>query len=410
MFKNVTWLAILGVAFGPATMAPAYGQSPTTETIAETDTQATPAMWLVRDDDSEFYLLGTFHILPPALEWKTPSLNAAFDAAQTVYFEVDASGPETQSKTVSVMMVDGFLPTGETLTSVLDPEDAESLKTITQGLGLPLASVDVMRPWQAFLTLSVQFIISQGFDPSSGVDSVLTQDAKADGKELQFFETIEQQLGFFTGLSSKTETDLLAITLRDWDQQIESFDDLFNAWIRGDGDYIDQQMNAALRDEAPNVFDVLLTQRNIAWADRIAADMENGEGVALVAVGAAHLVGDQSVQKLLEEKGFEVSPYGEASSQSSEDISPPGDTVSEIADDIEADEIDVEDVTEQIDDLAISEDELANAIEPANDNDLASDVLTDTEEDNAKNSDDAEETAILDGDPIGDLLEAADIQ
>ena len=48
---------------------------------------AAPAMWLVRDADTEIYLFGTMHVLSPAAAWRTPAYEAAYDRAQTVWFE-----------------------------------------------------------------------------------------------------------------------------------------------------------------------------------------------------------------------------------------------------------------------------------------------------------------------------------
>ena len=89
---------------------------------------------------------------------------------------------------------------------------------------MPFAGVDPMRPWQAFLTLTVQSIVNQGFDPGSGVDKTLSAEARTLGKEMRYLETLEQQLGFFTGLSPETEKELLVMMIRDWDNRIVSFD------------------------------------------------------------------------------------------------------------------------------------------------------------------------------------------
>ncbi|NNE39669.1 MAG: TraB/GumN family protein [Marinicaulis sp.] len=302
---------------------------------------ATPAMWRVTDEDSEFILLGTFHILPPGLEWRTDALNKAMEKADTVYFEVEADTPDAQTKTIGIMMMEGFNEPGVTLTEMLDENDAAKLKTISTSLNLPIAAIDPMRPWNAFLTLSVSFIVKQGFDPASGVDSVLSAQARTLGKKLQYFETIEEQIGFFTGLAPETEKSLLEITLREWENQVEEFDDLFAAWAYGDVNFIDEEMNTSMREEAPEVYATLITERNEKWVERIAADMDAGDGTALVAVGAAHLVGEDSLPTLLKAKGFDVSRYGiEEDATSDDNDSEPEtasiDLVNEDADDIVA--------------------------------------------------------------------------
>lgn len=272
---------------------------------------ATPAMWRVTDADSELVLLGTFHILPDGLNWRTNALGTAFEQAGTVYFEVDADAPEAAATTVNVVMTQGFNPQGGMLSTMLETADAQRLRQITSDLKLPFAAINPMRPWNAFLTLSVQFIINQGFNPGAGVDSALIKEAKTVGKDIRYFETLEEQLGLFTTLDPATEKDLLVITLRDWDNQQAAFDDLFTAWKTGDTDFIDAEMNDAMREQAAAVYERLIVERNIAWAEELDLALKNDAGKVFVAVGAAHLVGDDfSVPALLAAKGYEVTRYG----------------------------------------------------------------------------------------------------
>ena len=291
--------------------APALAQETAAATAPEAQAQtATPAMWRVADADSEYILLGTFHILPPSLDWRNDDLDAAFQEAAVAYFEVDADAPDAATKTLNTVMMQGFNAPGVSLTSMLDDADGKALGVISRELNLPFAAIDTMRPWNAFLTLSVQFIINKGFDPGAGVDSVLLSDAKAMGKDVRYFETIEEQLAFFTGLSPQVEKDLLVLTIRDWDEQAAAFDELFDAWARGEADYIDAQMNEDMREQAPEVYQRLIVERNKVWAEELDAALKNESGKGLVAVGAAHLVGGEySVPALLAAKGYEVSRY-----------------------------------------------------------------------------------------------------
>lgn len=273
---------------------------------------ATPAMWRVQDADSDYVLFGTFHILPPGLDWRTDALNEAFAAADTIYFEVDADTPDAASKTLNVVMTEGFNKQGVTLSGMLEPDDAQKLQDIAAEVKLPFAAVDPMRPWYAFLSLSVQFIVNQGFEPGHGADSVLSREAKVAGKDLRFFETIDEQLAFFTSLDPNVEKNLLILTIRDWDKQAASFDDLFKAWANADVDLIDTQMNEDMREQAPEVYEKLIVARNKAWAEELGAVLKAESGKGFVAVGAAHLVGgENSVPALLKAKGYTVTRYGE---------------------------------------------------------------------------------------------------
>lgn len=317
-----SFVMALGVSAFAGASALAQQPAPKLDVAVET---ATPAMWRVTDEDSEYILLGTFHILPASLNWRTDALTAAFENAETVYFEVEADAPDAQAIAVNTVMTQGFNKPGVTLSSILSDAETTRLKEICQDLGLPFAAVDPMRPWNAFLTLSVQFIINQGFDPGSGVDAKLLGEARTHGKDIRFFETLKEQLALFTTLEPDVEKRLLAVTIRDWEEQEEAFDDLFLAWVEGDVDFIDEQMNDAMREEAPEVYQRLIVDRNIAWAEELDAALKNESGAGLVAVGAGHLVGGEySVPALLAAKGYAVTPYGEwAGEAAANDNEPP---------------------------------------------------------------------------------------
>ncbi len=271
--------------------------------------RATPAMWRVSDDDSELWLLGTFHILPPELDWRSDPLARAVDAAEKIYFEAEVDAPEAQKKTLELLTTEGFLPDGGSLRAMLSAQDAEKFEEIIAELGLPMGQLDRMRPWQAFLIMSVQHIVAQGFTPGAGVEAVLLKEARLRDRALGFFETAEQQIRLFTSLEPKTELALLELTIREWDEQDASFTALFNAWRDGDVAMIDALMNDAMRRDFPAVYKQLLSDRNEDWAEQIDAIMK-GDGKTLVAVGAAHLIGAGSVPALLKDAGYTVERYG----------------------------------------------------------------------------------------------------
>lgn len=46
----------------------------------EPETQARPAMWLVADDDTKIYLLGSMHALPASTDWNHGKVGAVITA------------------------------------------------------------------------------------------------------------------------------------------------------------------------------------------------------------------------------------------------------------------------------------------------------------------------------------------
>lgn len=317
---GLTLNLMLGASPLAGALAQSTAQSPAPAPAAKLAVEeAAPAMWRVTDADSDYVLFGTFHILPPGLNWRGDALNAAFENADAIYFEVDADTPEAAQKTVNTVMMQGFNKQGVTLSGMLEPTDTQKLKEITGEVGLPFAAIDPMRPWYAFLTLSVQFIVNQGFDPGAGADMILSKEAKAAHKNVRFFETIDQQLGFFTTLTPEVEKDLLVLTIHDWDKQESEFDELFRAWAKADTGLIDEQMNEDMRKQAPEAYEKLIVARNKAWAEELDAALKAESGTGFVAVGAAHLVGGKtSLPALLAAKGYTVTRYGDAANDNAQ--------------------------------------------------------------------------------------------
>src|SRR5688500_3137233 len=60
---------------------------------------AEPAMWVVKDEDSTIYLLGTFHATKPGMEWRSEKIDAAFKASDELWLEatVDENAPELRA-------------------------------------------------------------------------------------------------------------------------------------------------------------------------------------------------------------------------------------------------------------------------------------------------------------------------
>jgi uncharacterized protein YbaP (TraB family) len=100
---------------------------------------------------------------------------------------------------------------------------------------------------------------------------------------------------FFADLPEPLQIEFLMQSLDDAEEGSAMMDRLANAYAAGDPDTIGAIMSAELKAEAPQVYDVLLTRRNVAWADQIRR-MLAGEGTHFIAVGAAHLAGPDSVQ------------------------------------------------------------------------------------------------------------------
>lgn len=264
---------------------------------------AAPALWVVRDADSEIFLFGTLHALDPSVRWRTPAYEAAYRRADTVWFEtqIDRAGPEAVRDLVARYGVDAERP----LSRKLSPAALEALQR-----QVDLARVNHLRPWAAAMVLSMQPVLEKGARLQAGADATMTRRARAADKEIRVFETLEDQARLFAELPERAELRYLSDVIRERKGARRIFfgrrpPTLQEAWLAGDLERLGPQLVGKLREDNPALYDALLKRRNFAWTDTLATEMA-GSGVELVNVGALHMVGPHGLPALLRARGFHV--------------------------------------------------------------------------------------------------------
>ncbi|HVI98890.1 MAG TPA: TraB/GumN family protein [Sphingomonas sp.] len=272
--------------------AAACGQTGDTPAAATTATDADPALWVVKDDDTTIYLFGTVHVLKPGLSWFDEAVKTAFDASDEVVMEIVQ--PEDPSSVQGLILSKGMTASGPTLTERLPADKRAAYAKVMTENGLPPAAFDRMDPWLAAMSLTMTSLTRLGYQPDNGPEQVLTAAAKAANKPVTGLETIEQQFDYLDTMSDEAQMALLESTVDETEEAGPLFAEMVADWSRGDDQGIAALMNEGL-DEEPELYRVMLTDRNARWADWIAARMQK-PGTVFLAVGAGHLAGDASVR------------------------------------------------------------------------------------------------------------------
>lgn len=268
---------------------------------AQTDT---PALWKIAGPAANVYLFGSFHLLPPDVKWRTPRVESALEESKVLVFELDPAVAEDPQVMLQLIMKYGVLPQGETLPAVLPPQVNAELGRAAAGVGLPPANLAPMRPWLAAVTVSVQFLVSQGFDLHGGVDHVLAGWARSSGRAIASLETADAQLRFFADLTREQEVDFLAISLKQIRESPQLIGEMLAAYRKGDVAGLHRTLNSAM-DEMPALRGRLMRERHEQWVPQIEKMIADGRGHFIV-VGAAHLVGPDSVIAMLRARGVRV--------------------------------------------------------------------------------------------------------
>jgi len=264
-----------------------------------------PTLWRVEDANTRIWLLGTVHLLPPDLEWRRPVIAQALAEADVIYLEtpVDAAGAAALAKAAAERR---RLPPGARLDDLLAPQERGRLARLVARLRLDAESVQGLQPWAAALQLSLAHAMVRGQDPAAGVDQAVTEAARARGTPVRYFETAAQQVALLADLPRAAQVRFLAATLRQLEEEPNAKAELDRLWLEGAQGALAARLEADFAAAGPEVRQVLLTGRNARWAADIAEILRQEEGEVLVAVGAAHFVGEDSLLRLLEAQGLDV--------------------------------------------------------------------------------------------------------
>ena len=268
---------------------------------ARAPTVAHPALWEVSDPDTTIYLFGTIHLLPNGLQWRTPKLNEAMASSQELVVEtiVDEKDPtKLMSAMASLGLAKGLPPIMQRVPAAQRPALAAAIKKS----GVPEMAYNGMKTWMAaFLLLGNQF---KALGLSGGAEGVLKNSFTSEGKPIGELESNLQQLSFFDRLPEAAQLALLEGAIEDQKATDNEFSGMLAAWAKGDVKGIAQTFDRELSD-SPALQQELIKQRNANWSKWIEQRMAE-PGTIMIAVGAGHLAGDNSVLELLKRDGYRV--------------------------------------------------------------------------------------------------------
>lgn len=283
-------------------------------------------LWKVQGKKNTVWILGSVHMLPESAHPFPAAFEEAYNSAGKLVFEIDMN-PEGMMGAAMGLMMKAMMMDGRTLKDVVSPETWELLEPRLDGLAKTFASMgggamgmDMsseattkllkqslmrMKPWFIGMLLQLGEVQEEGeYRPDLGVDMFYAGRARQDGKEIGGLETIEEQIGFFESLAGESGEEFLLASLKATDPGAAELDAMVEAWKKGDIEALDRLVNGSMKD-SPETYDLMIVQRNRNWVPQIESFLNDDENY-LVVVGAGHLVGNESVIRLLREGGHHV--------------------------------------------------------------------------------------------------------
>ncbi|HEX8481962.1 MAG TPA: TraB/GumN family protein [Allosphingosinicella sp.] len=263
---------------------------------------ARPAMWKLADEDTTVYLFGTIHLLPEGRGWRTPAMEAAIKGSDELVLEV--ANIDDMMAAARAMAKLGVSPGLPPIAERVPEAKRAAMRSMIAESGIPEAVYDRLETWAAALSLLGVTFKRLGLDPSLGVESQIGTPFRASGKSVIGLETVEQQLGYFDTLSEAAQRAMLLSVVEESAETKAQFAAMLDAWTSGDLKGIARTFDDETQ-MSPELKTALMSKRNAAWADWLERRMEK-PGTVFVAVGAGHLAGADSVQKMLRKKGLKA--------------------------------------------------------------------------------------------------------
>ncbi|KOS61672.1 conjugal transfer protein TraB [Lysinibacillus sp. FJAT-14222] len=283
-------------------------------TYALAEQGAKGVAWVVEDEDTRVYLLGSIHLGTPDLYPFDKKLVSAFDEADALLVEaniLDTKGLEYYTE--KAMYTDGL-----TLKDAVAPETYAKLEQVAALYELPMEELTLQKPWMLSSTLSLLAMDdSFGMTPQDmamhGIDMYFLLNAHLQQKPVIELEGTKAQVDMFDALSPEAQEQSLVAVLDNIinpseENQSEILQEWFTSWKQGDVETFAKSFQA-MEGESSEYNDMLFGLRDEQMAKKIMNVLEEKKGTYFVVVGSGHFLIDKNIRYHLEKNGYKVKPF-----------------------------------------------------------------------------------------------------
>ena len=271
-----------------------------------------PFLWRIDGDalQKPSYLFGTIHLSNDRIAQLHPAAEQAFVGADALFTEITLNPADQMAAAMLMMRRDG-----KTLSESIGPELTKKLAAQLREIqpGLDIAIFQPMKTWAAGMMV---VMLPHQLDGRKALDAILWERATQAGQQTGGLEMIADQIGAFEILNEAEQVIYFRETLKAIGEAEDTIEKLIAAYETGDATTLETLLEESMkldeedeqvRDIGQRLIAALITQRDVSMAAKIHDTLtQNPEKSAFFAVGAAHLLGDQSIRKHLETKGYTI--------------------------------------------------------------------------------------------------------
>jgi hypothetical protein len=261
-------------------------------------------MWRIeRGDAPPSHIIGTIHVTDPRVRELPEPIREAFEASEQAAFEMRLT-PEERAAMVALL---GPAERTRPLAKLLDGATFDRLVDLAARYGLEEEVVNELHPFALIHLFSVSPEEHQRQAAGDLIfDLWLIQWAYDLGMRVEGLETLEEHLGFLNTVPLRDHATMLRELVDQLEREPDHFERLVETYLDGNMTPVFEELEAEMhREPGARAFkEALLDQRNHQMVARAVPLLERGK--AFIAVGAAHLPGDEGMLHLLEQRGYRV--------------------------------------------------------------------------------------------------------
>ncbi len=262
---------------------------------------ADTSLWKVQLHNSVTYIGGTCHILRKSDYPLPEEFVKAYEDSDIIVFETqleELNSPKSQE----MIIKKGFYTDELSLDKVLSPRTYDFLKKYCEDSGIPVLSLNKLKPSMVVLTLLGLELQKLGVN-QTGVDHYFHHMATTEGKKIEGLESVTKQIEFVVSMGEGNEDDFIEHSIKDLKKTRQILNELIPAWRQGDEDKLYQLYIAPMKTDYPNLYSTLIAERNREWLSKIKRYLQTSQN-EFILVGVGHLVGTDGIINHLKRSGY----------------------------------------------------------------------------------------------------------
>ena len=244
------------------------------------------------------YLFGTIHLIPKTKFKVSDKVIKAFKEMDVLALEIDLNLTLSEKITAAKEMI---LPQNSKLSDYMDEKDFSKLKSFClDSIGLSASKFKRYLRLKPFYFSSI--LIKESIGKSEGYDLYFNKQANKQKKKVMGLEKLEDQLNLVNKIDMQEQINLLKESSS---AELNEYYLMLEAYLKEDLHALNKIINnsSSMTEVMQNDF---LNKRNENWIPVIEKTIR--EHKTFIAVGAAHLLGENGLIELLIEKGYKLSP------------------------------------------------------------------------------------------------------